>query len=743
MFTIPQLIIFCIFCANTTLAMDLTIRFAMKKKPNTPLNRTVFALTISSTIWSLGMGMMSIQTNLTYAYYWRIFGILGTFMFMMAVQKSMCIISELPNKAQVWLNGISYLGIIVFLMYIVPGQTTFVHTTIGVSFYFTMNIVNIIYASYFTIVCGNIAAVTFHTIKRHPLQRTRNDAKRFVIVEMLVFAGALTDMVMPVFGMTAFPGSAITHFWGVVIYYYAIKQMYRSTINISNMSEFVYDSLDIPVLVFDADYNLRISNGSSDSFLGVKYDSETNQIVRISDIFNTDDSIYDFEERSTIKQATCLHNDARCELAISKICDKYGDIIGYILIANDLTEHELVITKLEQAKLAADSANMSKSLFLANMSHEIRTPLNAIIGFSQIALSEDMDAHAKEYFSDINQSGETLLAIINDVLNISKIELGQNELKCNNYKPAKLFKDLELITSVPAGKKGLKLNINIDSSVPNELYGDKDKLREILINLLNNSVKYTKQGEITFDVSWKQGSGSQSDMAYMIYKVTDTGIGIKPENLESIFDKFHRVDSQLNSSTEGTGLGLSITKGLVEMMDGDISVESEYGVGSTFTVTIPQKVINSAPIQLETSVLSEIKTAKVNLKDLTFLAVDDNGVNLRVISTIMKKYNIKHQVINSGKGAINLCKENRYDIILMDQMMPEMDGVEAMKQIRSIPGYEKGSASKLVALTANVIEGTKETLLLEGFDGYLGKPLTLKAFEGMLKEQLGNNILSN
>lgn len=717
-----QVIIFMLFCMNATLAGNFLIRFILEKKPKSRFNFFVCLLLGSSIVWSLGMGLMSFQTDDTYAYYFRTIGIMGTFAFMIGSQFVLSYLSELPDNIKMIFNGISLLGIPIFILYSLPGQTIFVHNFIGTTFYFKPGIIIVLYSLYFLVVSCNLLLVTVNTANHSQSKRSANAAKRLLIVEVCIFVGAIFDMILPSLGFAALPGSAITHFWGVSIFWIATHEMFNSQITISNMSEYVYRSLNTPVLIFNARNKLEIINSASSSIFGIKEETFEPGVLGIGDLFETDNVIFSFEGKGAIRKAVCKVNNAHCEIAISRIKNSYKDTIGYICLVNDLTEHEMVISKLQQAKLAADAANMSKSLFLANMSHEIRTPMNAILGFSEIALLEDVDPVAKGYFKEIKQAGNILLTVINDILNISKIELGKNEVENNNYESARLIKDVELITRPNAGKKSLTFEVNIDPSFPAELNGDSNKIREILLNLLGNAVKYTNSGKVTLSGS---STIESDDTAIIHFAVSDSGIGIKAEDFDKIFDKFSRVDAKLTSKTEGTGLGLAITKGLVELLGGTINVSSEYGVGTTFTVDIPQKVISSKPIKLLEGEGEETTEAKLSsqLQHCKFLVVDDSKVNLKVASKFLERYGAHVDTCLSGPEAIDKCKTETYDIIFMDHMMPEMDGVEAMKKIRLISGYEKGDRRKVVALTANAVDSAKELLLSEGFDDFISKPI--------------------
>jgi len=734
-----QVTIFVFFCINATLSGNFFIRFLIEKKPKSSLNKHIFILLASSVVWSLGMGLMSIQTSLMKAYVYRTIGILGTFIFMASVQVALCILSEIPKKSQKILNAIALLGLPIFCLYSIPGQTIFIDSNYGMTFFFKPGIITTIYSLYFFFVSLNIFIITLYTVRHNQIKRTVVAGKRLIIVELCIFTGAIFDMILPTLGIAAFPGSAITHFWGVVIFWLALHEMFKSQLTVANMSEYVYYSLSTPVLIFNSNYKLAIINNSSSLFCNIDEGTFLPGEIDINELFETNRDIFDFENDGYITKSICKSNGANCEIIINKIKDAYNDIIGYICLVNDLTEHNLIISRLEQAKLAADAANTSKSVFLANMSHEIRTPMNAILGFSDIALMEDIDNKSREYFKEIKQAGNVLLSLINEILNISKIELGKNEIENANYKPARILNDVELITRSNAIKKGLKFNVNIDPNFPEEVYGDANKIREILLNILGNSVKYTNKGGIEFVAKTYTDLYGNTMFHFVI---SDTGIGIKAEDIPTIFDKFARVEKKLNSTTEGTGLGLSINKGLVDLLGGTIEVSSEYGVGSSFSVDIPQKVIDSSPMKP----VSEDKPTSNHLansilegsESLHFLIVDDTTLNLKVASKLLSFYNAEIDTCTSGMEAIEKCKICQYNIIFMDHMMPEMDGIEAMKKIRLLPGYAPGSINKIVALTANAVDGARDMLIAEGFDDFISKPMKKEILDETITRVLSN-----
>lgn len=392
-------------------------------------------------------------------------------------------------------------------------------------------------------------------------------------------------------------------------------------------------------------------------------------------------------------------------------------------------ENVSLMTKLlEKAK----AENKAKSVFLANMSHEIRTPMNSIMGFAEILLKQKMNEEQEEYVANIRESSRSLLNIINDILDISKIESGKIELVESYFSTSKLLNSVMMEIKPLADKKGLEFAFDIGEDLPTTFLGDEIRFREILVNVLNNAVKYTNFGTVTLAV---KNNSIIDDVCNCSIRISDTGIGISEEYRETIFDAFEQADQLKNKGIEGTGLGLSIVKGYVTLMGGTISVESELGHGSTFAIDIPLKVIDATPvgkiaINKTSGVESEI--GDIQIEDRTALVVDDSIVNLKVIRKILENYGLKVDDSSSGEKAVEMCQNKHYDMIFMDQMMPGMDGVTAMKKIREIAGYESGSKNKIFVLTANAIHGVEAELLSEGFDEYFSKPIDFKAIEDAL-----------
>ena len=460
----------------------------------------------------------------------------------------------------------------------------------------------------------------------------------------------------------------------------------------------------------------------------------------------------------TLIEAGIIFTNRRRVLEISKALEEaaignldyrldwyQSGVFGQAYIDFNRMCQQLRVTRKQMNKAVeeANLANSAKSNFLSNMSHEIRTPINAVLGMDEMIIRESREEDIRNYAMDIRSAGRTLLTIINDILDFSKIESGKMEIIPVEYDLSSVVNDLLNMTANKAKDKGLELKIEVDSRIPHLLYGDEVRIKQVALNVLNNAVKYTEVGSVTLSVY--ADPAEEDGYEYLCMRITDTGKGIKEEDMNKLFSPFERIEEKRNRNIEGTGLGMSITKNLLAMMDSQLEVSSVYGEGSDFSFRILQRVISEEPIgnfaeNYHKSQMKEaVYTESFHAPNAKILVIDDVPMNLTVITGLLKKTQIKIDTGVSGRECLEKASLEHYDIIFVDHMMPDMDGIETMQHVKE--ECELNKSTPIIVLTANAVSGAREQYMAAGFDNYLTKPIDSAKLEATIRSYLPQELM--
>ncbi|MDR3343486.1 MAG: response regulator [Treponema sp.] len=538
------------------------------------------------------------------------------------------------------------------------------------------------------------------------------------------------------------------NFDGAMVIYHDITDLLRAEAD--ERTAVMLDATPLACTFWDAEGTLLDCNQEALKLFGIASKQELQR--RFYDLslgMQSDSTLSRYRVRENIRQAyrtgrmhfewmyrTAAGEPLPAEVTLVRVAwrDDYR-VVGYTRDLREIKAREDQIREtdarnrtLEVQTLAAQVASQTKSKFLASMSHEIRTPMNAIIGMSEVMRTDNLDATQQQFFQDIKKMSRALLQIINDILDISKIEAGKLSLVPVHFNLVELYDNICSMNQFTADSKDLEWRQSFAPAVPPVIYGDDVRIRQVVTNIVNNAIKYTKEGYVDFQVN----RAARHDREYLVFRVQDTGIGIKQEDFPKLFGVFQQLDGESNRGIIGTGLGLAITKNLVTMMDGELEFESEYGVGSVFTIFLP--LMKGDPEQVEW----HDPRLRVRATDaVQVLVVDDNHINLKVALAFLAIHNIKADTAASGIEAIQKVQENRYDLVFMDHMMPEMDGIEAVRRIRMLDD-QRLKTLPIIALSANAIAGMRERFLAAGMNDFIAKPID----PGELNRKLAKWLLS-
>ena len=499
---------------------------------------------------------------------------------------------------------------------------------------------------------------------------------------------------------------------------------------VKNAKNYIIDNLKEAVIVTDADHRFLFLNSMADKII---------TSINKEQGYSTDDKIYAFIQGS---QDFFDWKDRHYQVEETVLKD--NELIqGYMMTIVDVTKIIEQNHLMKRLVLQTEDANRAKTNFVSNMSHEIRTPMNSIVGITEILLRSRHSPKEQEYLLNIQSSGRVLLTIINDVLDCSKMEAGKMQLFDEPYDTCSLFHDLRISMENRIGHSGLELIYDIDQDIPCKLKGDMGRIRQVIINLVNNAIKYTEKGSVRFSVHVRQ---KNTDKVMLYYEVADTGIGIRKEDQKILFDAFQRVEMDRNRYVEGTGLGLTISQNLVNMMGGVIEVESEYGKGSRFFFTIEQTIIDPTPVSAvnyngqKDNVTEKEAEYLFIAPEAHILLVDDNELNLVVAKELLKPLRMQIDTAENGLQAVKMVRGSQYDLVLMDHMMPVMDGIEAAKAIRALP-EDKYQKLPIIALTANAMVDARKEFLNAGMNGFVAKPIDFARICNQLKLWLPKDLV--
>ena len=710
----------CLAVVFSTIIAICGISYFMREKNAGALRYYMLVMGFFGALWSGGYGIMGFTETGEVAAVFRAVGLVGVAGFMMTEALMVAYMVELPKwlfRAYAMIFGIFA---VVDLYFFIPDQHTFVRLNGRMCYYSTNSFGRMVHNIFLAFVAVTMIAMAILWVHKEKPKRQSYYVRAAILANIAILFSIIPDTILPMLGKPSFPSSAYGMFLTYMITWFWATRFNAFSITVGNLSQYIYESANTAILIFDEYFRLVLANPYGQELLGIK--KIENQ--KLMQLFQGTDAEFGrikdgiLRDNKGVAELVSVHGAISCSLNFSLARDFHDDPYCIVCFVYDLTKEKNMLEEVVRA-------NEAKSQFLANMSHEIRTPINGILGMDSVLLKECHDENLREYAKNIQSAGQSLLSIINDILDISKIESGKMEILTIRYQLFSVLNDCYNLTKIKLQNKPVSFIMQINEKLPSWLYGDEVRIRQIINNFLSNAVKYTKEGNITFELDFEEKTDEQ---ILLVITVRDTGIGIKEEDLGKLFESFTRIEEKRNRNIEGTGLGLNLTKNLVNLMGGEVFAESTYGKGSCFTAKIPQKIADAKPMgdfgKRYQQYLSTSDDDKLSFlaPDAKILVVDDVTMNLKVVEGLLKATKIQIDTAVSGSECLECVKTTPYQMIFLDHMMPEMDGLETLEHMKNLAD-NPNAQTPVIMLTANAIVGAKEEYIEAGFTDYLTKPI--------------------
>lgn len=710
----------CLAVVFSTIIAICGISYFKREKNAGALRYYMLVMGFFGALWSGGYGIMGFTETGEAAAVFRAVGLVGVAGFMMTEALMIAYMVELPKwlfRAYAMIFGIFA---VVDLYFFIPDQHTFVRLNGRMCYYSTNSVGRMVHNIFLAFVAVTMFAMAMLWVHKEKPKRQSYYVRAAILANIAILFSIIPDTILPMLGKPSFPSSAYGMFLTYMITWFWATKFNAFSITVGNLSQYIYESANTAILIFDEYFRLVLANPYGQELLGIKK-IENQKLMQLfqgteAESGRIEDGI--LRDNKGVAELVSVHGAISCSLNFSVARDFHDDPYCIVCFVYDLTKEKNMLEEVVRA-------NEAKSQFLANMSHEIRTPINGILGMDSVLLKECHDENLREYAKNIQSAGQSLLSIINDILDISKIESGKMEILTIRYQLFSVLNDCYNLTKIKLQNKPVSFIMQINEKLPSWLYGDEVRIRQIINNFLSNAVKYTKEGNITFELDFEEKTDEQ---ILLVITVRDTGIGIKEEDLGKLFESFTRIEEKRNRNIEGTGLGLNLTKNLVNLMGGEVFAESTYGKGSCFTAKIPQKIADAKPMgdfgKRYQQYLSTSDDDKLSFlaPDAKILVVDDVTMNLKVVEGLLKATKIQIDTAVSGSECLECVKTTPYQMIFLDHMMPEMDGLETLEHMKNLAD-NPNAQTPVIMLTANAIVGAKEEYIEAGFTDYLTKPI--------------------